>query len=98
MKLIAIIVVLLIVVAVPVTLFSLSNSTGIQVTPDVKVIGESTPVHLQLTNPHGVRSVKATIEQDGKSYAIAGPQQPAHRFRFFKNAAPMSLTLNVGKG
>ena len=61
-------------------------------------MGTSTPVHVLLTNPHGVRGVKAIVEQDGKSYPIPGPQEPAHRFRFFKNAPPFSVTLNVGRG
>ena len=93
---IAAVVVLLL--AVPVTLFTLSDSTKIQITPEVKAIGNSTPVHLVMTNPHGVRSVKAVLEQDGKSYIISGPQQSSHRLRFFKNAPPESVTLNVGKG
>ena len=97
MKILIIIFVVLL-IAVPVTLFSLSDATGIQVTPQVQAIGDSTPVHVVLTNPHGVRSVTVTVEQDGKSYPIAGPVEPAHRFRFFKNAPPASVTLNVGRG
>ncbi len=97
MRFILIIVVLLL-IAAPVTLFFLSSGTGIEVNPPVKAIGDSTPVHVVLNNPHGVRSVKATLEQDGKSYPIAGPQEPAHRFRFFKNAKPVNLTMNVGRG
>ena len=97
MKIILVIVVVLL-IAVPVTLFSLSGATGIQVIPEVKAIGDSTPVHVQLTNPHGVRGVKAMVEQDGKSYSIPGPQEPAHRFRFFKNAPAFAVTLNVGRG
>jgi murein DD-endopeptidase MepM/ murein hydrolase activator NlpD len=96
-KIILILVVLLI-IAVPVTLYSLSGATGIHVTPEVKAIGDSTPVHVVLTNPHGIRNVKAIVEQDGKSFPIAGPQEPAHRFRFFSNAPPASITLNVGRG
>ncbi len=97
MKIILLIVVVLLVVAVPATLFSLSDATGIQVMPEVKAIGDSTPVHLKLTNPHGVREVKAIVEQDGKSYPIPGPQEPAHRLGFFKNAPPLNLTMNVGR-
>jgi murein DD-endopeptidase MepM/ murein hydrolase activator NlpD len=97
-KFILIIFVALLILVVPVTLFFLSSSTGIELMPRPTAIGESTPVHVVLTNPHGVRSVKAILEQDGKTYPVAGPQEPAHHFRFFKNAKPMSVTLNVGKG
>jgi murein DD-endopeptidase MepM/ murein hydrolase activator NlpD len=96
MRFILLIVVLLI-VAVPVTFYFLSSGTAIVVAPQVKAIGDSTPVHVVLNNPHGVRNVKAILEQDGKSYPIVGPQEAAHRFRFFKNAKPVSLTLNVGR-
>jgi murein DD-endopeptidase MepM/ murein hydrolase activator NlpD len=89
---------LLLFVVAPVTLFFLSSPTGIEVNPAVKAVGDSTPVHVTLTNPHGVRSVKAVLEQDGKSSSIPGPQQPAHRLRFFKNEKPASVTLNVGRG
>ena len=92
------IVVVLLIIAVPLSLYFLSSGTGIAVSPEVKAVGESTPVHVTLNNPHGVRNVKAILEQDGKSYPIAGPQEPAHRFRFFKNAKPVSATLNVGRG
>jgi hypothetical protein len=92
------IIVVLLLIAVPSTLFFLSSGTGIEVTPQVKAIGDSTPVPVVLNNPHGVRSVKAILEQDGKTYPIAGPQEPAHRFRFFKNAKPFNVTMNVGRG
>lgn len=97
MKFILIIVVLAL-IAVPATLFFLSSGTRIEISPQVKAVGDSTPVHVLLANPHGVRRVTAILEQDGKSYAVPGPQQPAHRFRFFKNAPPSSVTLNVGRG
>jgi murein DD-endopeptidase MepM/ murein hydrolase activator NlpD len=97
-KFILLIFVVLLLIAAPITLFFLSGGTGIAVTPQVKAIGESTPVHVVLNNPHGVRSVRAILEQDGKTFAIPGPQEPAHRVRFFKSAKPVSLTLNVGRG
>jgi murein DD-endopeptidase MepM/ murein hydrolase activator NlpD len=92
------IIVLVLLLAVPIVLYALSCGTQVEVKPPVKAIGDSTPVHVVLTNPHGVRNVKAILEQDGKSYPIPGPQEPTHRIRFFKNANPVSLTLNVGRG
>ncbi len=89
--------VVLLLLAVPVTLFTLSSATQIQVNPQIKAIGDSTPVHVQLTNPHGIRNVTAIVEQDGKSYSIPGPQEPSHRLRFFKNAPVRNVTLNVGR-
>jgi murein DD-endopeptidase MepM/ murein hydrolase activator NlpD len=97
-RFILLILLVLVILAAPVTLFFLSHSTGIEVTPPVKAIAQATPVHVVLTNPHGVRNIKAIVEQDGKSYTIAGPQEPAHRIRFFKNAPPANVTINVGTG
>lgn len=90
-------IVVVLLLAAPVTLFFLSSGTQIQMNPPVQAIGEATPVHVKIVNPHGVRNVRAILEQDGKSYPIQGPQSPAHRVRFFKNEAPMTLTMVVGK-
>ena len=92
------IIVVLVLLAVPATLFFLSSAPLVEVNPPVKAIGDSTPVHVAITSPHGIRNVRAVLEQDGKSYSVAGPQEAAHRIRFFKNAPPVSVTLNVGRG
>jgi hypothetical protein len=63
-------VLVLVALAVPATLYLRSPGTNIGVNPEVKVIGFDTPVHLNLDNPHGVKSATVAVEQDGKDYPV----------------------------
>ena len=72
MKLILLLVLVLLLIGAPAYLFLSSTGTGISVKPAVAEIGLETPVHVHLVNPHGIRSVTVTVEQDGKSYSCAG--------------------------
>jgi murein DD-endopeptidase MepM/ murein hydrolase activator NlpD len=96
-KLILILLAVVLIVALPVAVFSLSSNTQIQVNPPVTAIGESTDVHIQLTNPHGVKKVAVTLEQDGKSYPVEGPQFHVHRLGFFKHDPPTTVTIATGR-
>jgi len=82
MKAIILIVVALLVIAVPGYFFVTAAHTGIEVTPVVKVIGFNTPLHLHLTNKHGVRSVTVAVEQDGKTYPAIQKQSKALDYNF----------------
>ncbi len=82
MKSIALILIALLVIAVPGYFFVTAAHTGIEVTPIVKVIGVATPLHLHLTNPHGVRAVNVTVEQDGKTYPAVQKQSKALDYNF----------------
>jgi len=61
--------VVLIVIAVVVLVFT-SGQSSIAINPQVKTIGVTTPVSVQVTNPHGVRYVKAVLEQNGAMYPL----------------------------
>ena len=87
----------MIVVAIPVSLFSWSTWTTISVDPPVKVIGYRTPVKIHLDNPHGERTVTVQTVQDGKPYNIATTVQPAKRFVFRGHAAPTDIIVDAGK-
>jgi hypothetical protein len=92
-----IIAVVVVALAVPATLVLLSSGTDIKVDPEVKAIGFQTPVHLHLENPHGVRSVSVTVQQDGKSYPASVTVAPARRVFFEKHVSPRDVTINAGK-
>ena len=94
---ILIIVAALLAFGAPVALLITAEETKIAVNPPVMVIGMETPVHVHLENPHGVRAVTVTVEQDGKSYPVHSSQTPAHRIFIERNAAPRDVTVNVGK-
>jgi len=96
-KRIAILIVAPLVIALLACVLTLSTSTQIQVNPPVTAVGDSTAVHLELTNPHGVKKVQVILEQDGKSYPVDGPQFHVHRLGFFKHEPPVSVTVNTGR-
>ena len=89
MKIIIAVVVLL-ALAVPAALYLRGTETAISVNPAVKVIGFETPVHVQLDNKHGVKSVAVVLAQDGKEYPKAAASGPGH-------AGYQDLTVKVGK-
>lgn len=80
-------VVVLILLAVPAALFLRSTGTGINVDPAVTSIGFETPVHLRLSNPHGLKSLTVSVEQDGKEYPSAAQTKPVK----------LDQTVKVGK-
>ncbi len=97
MKITLLLVLVLLLIGAPAFLFLSSTETGISVNPPVGAIGLETPVHVHLINPHGVRSVTVTVEQDGKSYAAPAVDTPARRILVERHARPRNLTVNVGK-
>jgi hypothetical protein len=78
-------------------LFFLSNHTSLHIVPAVQTIGVSTPVTVTLVNPHGVRAIRAYLEQNGRQYPLFKERQPATRLWWRKNAAPRTVTFEAGK-
>ncbi len=91
------VVILLLLIAAPVTLYITSTGTNIAVQPPVKTVGFQTPVHVHIENPHGVRSVTVTLEQDGKSWDTNAAGSTLRRFFIRRHLAPRDVTVNVGK-
>ncbi|MGI8987978.1 MAG: M23 family metallopeptidase [Bryobacteraceae bacterium] len=86
------------ILAAPLALFILSTGTRMQIVPAVPVIGETTPMHVIVFNPHGVRKMTTTIEQDGRYYLAQITTSTPHRFMFLRrHEAPQDLTILVGK-
>ena len=94
---IVLITLLLALIALPAGLFLLSKPTALTVNPAVKVIGFATPVHIHAVNPHGVRSLTVTVEQDGKSSSSSVLSEPATHLLPARHSAPKDLTVNVGR-
>ncbi len=80
-------VVVLVLIAVPAVIFLRSTNTAISVDPAVAAIGFDTPVHVRLANPHGVKALTVSVEQDGKDYTSAPEVKPVK----------LDQTLKVGK-
>jgi hypothetical protein len=74
-----------------------SAVTSVAVVPEVKTIGERTPVEVQVTNPHGVRRVTAWIEQGGSRFQVFQQESPAHWWRWKRDQPPARVRFDTGK-
>ncbi len=88
--------VLVVIVAIG-ALLVMSGHTNLSVTPQVKVIGVSTPVTVKAFNPHGERSLTAYLEQNGQRYPLFEQKDPATRLFWQHNAAPRLYMFDAGK-
>jgi murein DD-endopeptidase MepM/ murein hydrolase activator NlpD len=68
-------VVLALLILVPVVIVFARSATPVIDAPSITTIGQATPVSVQVHDPRGVRTISATIEQNGASYAIGQTAQ-----------------------
>ena len=87
----------LVVVLVVVLLVVMSTNTQVSMSPAVEVIGVSTPVTVQVTNPHGVRRLTAYVEQNGAQYSVYEHTSAAHRLFWRRNQPLTRVTFDSGK-
>ena len=81
----------------PLLLLLLSSTPRLDLEPAPSVIGAATPVTVQATNPHGIRSLDAFIEQAGHRYPVYHVQVAAHRVLFFGGPATSQYHFTAGK-
>jgi len=81
-------VVLVGIAACGVILLALSTRSGLTFDPQPKVIGISTPVTVRIANPHGIRRITATVEQEGTSTSLSENSEAATRFMFWRAHRP----------
>jgi murein DD-endopeptidase MepM/ murein hydrolase activator NlpD len=72
-------------------LYFVSTQTVLTFDPAPTAIGASTPVSVRVTNPHGIRSFTATIEQNNASTTLATETKPANRLTFWRAHQSASL-------
>ena len=97
MKILLVVLVVL-VIALPVSLLLLSNGTVLKLDPPVVAIGTQTPIQVHIENPHGVRRINGLIEQNGSRYPVFDVEQTPHRLMFWRrHVAPQVKTFQVGK-
>ena len=78
-------------------LFTMSSSTALAIAPEVKIVGQSTPVSVQINNPHGVRKVNAYIEQNGTRMPLLEQSTPSHRVFLRRNQPAQTVKFDAGK-
>ncbi len=96
MKIFALVVVLL-AAAGAASLYMMGSQTALAVNPAPAAIGASTPVSVQVTNPHGVRSLTAYLEQNGARYVVFEETAPAKRFLWARNVPARTVKFDIGK-
>src|SRR5689334_13391358 len=79
-----------------IVLFTGSAKPTVQIPASVNAIGRSTPVAIHISDPHGVRHVKAFLEQNGTRYSLGEQSQPSHRL--FPQRHVADTTFNVTAG
>ena len=82
---------------VVVALLVLSTGTTLTVSPPVQTIGVSTPVTVEVSNPHGVRRVAAYVEQNGSQFPVYEESAPAHRLIWQRHQPARRVSFEVGK-
>ncbi|MEO7142147.1 MAG: M23 family metallopeptidase [Bryobacteraceae bacterium] len=94
--------VLFLIVLIPIAIFGclllLSSHSTLAFDPAPKALGTATPVSIRIVNPHGVRRVTASIEQNGASATVFESSSPANRVTFWRaHLAPHEIQMTVGK-
>ncbi len=87
--------VLILAIGAPAALFFLSSESTLEVKPTPKALAASSRLSITVMNPHGARSVTATVRQ-GSAVSTASFQQPADRLLFWKKRlAPAEVPLEL---
>jgi murein DD-endopeptidase MepM/ murein hydrolase activator NlpD len=77
-------------------LFAFSATPVVQIPPSLSAIGQSTAVNLHVSDLHGVRSVRAWVEQNGNRYLVWEAVQPSTRIFWHHGAADTDWTFKAG--
>jgi murein DD-endopeptidase MepM/ murein hydrolase activator NlpD len=94
-KAILAVVALVVLASAPLTLYFLSSSPVVDVTPKPAAVAAQNTLNLKVTSPHGVRQISARLEQ-GQARSSASHEEPADRWMFWKKKlAPAVYSLNL---
>ena len=77
-------------------LWSMSSSPVVTIPDSLTAIGQATPVSVHVVDPHGVREVSVSVEQNGTEYKVGDLKQPARRFHWQRNAAAGEWNFTAG--
>lgn len=79
-----------------VVLFALSTTPTINLPPSLTALGQSTPVTVHVNSTHGIRTLKAWVEQEGNRYPAWQMNQPARRIVWRGVAQDHGWTFKTG--
>ena len=97
---ILVVLIALIVVGSIVVVLTRSAIPVLEIVPPVTVLGQATPISVQVRDPHGVRSLAAFVEQNGARYQVAAvteASKEANRTWSFTAGVKATPLLKDGK-
>jgi murein DD-endopeptidase MepM/ murein hydrolase activator NlpD len=83
----ALVIILAIIVLPIVLLLTFSATPVVHLHPVVSTIGAATPLTIQASDPHGIRNVTVSIEQNGEHYSALDVKQPVRRIFWHRNVS-----------
>jgi murein DD-endopeptidase MepM/ murein hydrolase activator NlpD len=96
MKTIAVVILFVILVLPVLLLLAISSTPTVNLPASITAIGQSTPLPIQIHDPHGVRDVAVFIEQNGARYKAAEVSEASRRIFWHHGVADKIYTLTVG--
>ena len=78
-------------------LFAISTTPTLRLDPPVNMIGMQTPVKVQVENSHGIRRMRAYLEQNGKQFSVFEATEPTRRFFIERHRPPKEVAFTAGK-
>lgn len=90
--------ILILLIVVPIVALMIMSSTPVLTLPaTITGLGKSTPITVQVADPHGIRSATATVEQNGTTYPVWDVSYPSHRLRWKGSEPDTTLKFNAGE-
>jgi len=88
--------VLLLTIVAIIVLFTASAAPVVVLPAGLNAIGQATPVAVKMSDPHGIRSAAAYLEQNGERYKVADLQHPTRRFAWLHHAPDETFQFTAG--
>ncbi|HZQ24351.1 MAG TPA: M23 family metallopeptidase [Terriglobales bacterium] len=73
-----------------------SASPVVELAPPVTALGAATPIVVHTQDPHGVRAVSVSVEQDGAQYSAGEMTRPPRRIRWERNVPDATWSFTAG--
>jgi murein DD-endopeptidase MepM/ murein hydrolase activator NlpD len=87
---------LIILAALAAVLFVFSATPVVNFSSSLSVIGTSTPISVQTSDSHGIRSIRVWVEQNGNRYPVWQTSQPARRIFWRRGVSDAAWTFQAG--
>ncbi len=90
-------IILVVVIVLPIVLLlAFSDTPGVGLDASATTIGRATPLSIRISDPHGVRHLAVSIEQNGVTYRADEITQPARHIFWRRGVADSVLNVVAG--